>query len=107
MSRTDQWRKIFGYAEKQKINVRVGDKVEDLTGTQAIRFQELTEPSPADAERNPLRDEPVVEDEWGSHMWRDTVRNIKLSLMKTGILEKPQKREQSTKSRITAKSRRR
>lgn len=104
MSRTDQWRKIFGYADKQKVKVRVGDKVEDLTGTQAIRFQELTEPAPPDAERNPLRDEPVVENEWGSHIWRDTVNHIKLSLMKTGIFENTEAEEQRTWRRVTAKS---
>ncbi len=107
MSRTDQWRKIFGQAEKDTVKVRVGNKFEDLTGTQAMRFEELTQPKQPDPDRNPLRDEPVVEDERGSHMWRDTVNNIKLSLMKSGIFEKPQKREQLTKPRITAKSRRR
>ncbi len=107
MSRTDQWRKIFGQAEKDTVKVRVGDRVEDLTGTQAMRFEELTQPAQPDANPNPLRDDPVADDERGSHLWRDTVNNIKLSLMKSGILEKPQKREQSTKPRITAKSRRR
>ncbi len=107
MSRTDQWRKIFGHAEIDTVKVRVGDKFEDLTGTQAMRFEELTQPAQPDANPNPLRDDPVVDDERGSHLWRDTVNNIKLSLMKSGILEKPQKREQSTKPRITAKSRRR
>ncbi len=106
MSRTDQWRKIFGYAEKDTVKVRVGDKVEDLTGTQAMRFQELTQPAQPDAEPNPLRDDPIVEHERGSHMWRDTVNNIKLSLMKSGIFEKAEAEEQLTRRRLTAKSRR-
>ncbi len=107
MSGTDQWGKIFGQADKDTIKVRVGNKVEDLTGTQAMRFEELAQPASPDAEPNPLREEPVVEDEWGSHTWRGTVKNIELSLMKTGILEKPEKREPLTKPRIIAKSRRR
>ena len=85
----------------------MGDKVGDLTGTQAMRFEELAQPASPDAEPNRLREEPVVEDEWDSHTWRDTVKNIKLSLMETGILEKPEKQDQGPKPRITAKSRRR
>ena len=107
MSRTDRWRKIFGQAEKDTVKVRVGNKFEDLTGTQAMRFEELAQPEQPDANPNPLRDNPVVEDERSSHLWRDTVNNIKLSLLNSGIFEKPQKQEQSSEPRLTAKSRRR
>lgn len=55
MSRANQWRKIFGHTEKQK--VRVGAKLEELTDTQAYRFEELTHANAGDsktANGNPL-----------------------------------------------------
>ncbi len=44
MPKTNRWKEIFGYAEKQKTRVRVGEKYEEMTGTQAYRFEELTQP---------------------------------------------------------------
>ena len=56
MSRINQWKKIFGRAEP-KVALRVGDKVEEFTSTQAYRFKELKETGsrdPRTADGNPL-----------------------------------------------------
>lgn len=50
MSKINRWKEIFGYAGKQKTRVRVGKKYEDMTGTQAQRFEELTPPKRADSQ---------------------------------------------------------
>lgn len=51
MPKIDQWRDIFRYTGKHKKPVRVGKKYEEMTGTQAYRFEELsrlrkTDPQP-------------------------------------------------------------
>lgn len=50
MSKTNRWKEIFGYAGKQKSRVRVGEKYEEMTGTQAYRFGELTQPKGPDSQ---------------------------------------------------------
>ncbi len=50
MSKTNRWKEIFGYAEKQKTRVRVGENYEEMTGTQAYRFEELTQPKGPDSQ---------------------------------------------------------
>lgn len=50
MSKINRWKEIFGYAGKQKTRVRVGKKYEDMTGTQAYRFDELKQPERADSQ---------------------------------------------------------
>ena len=42
MLKASQWREIFRNDGKEKVRVRVGEKCEDLTATQAYRFDELT-----------------------------------------------------------------
>lgn len=42
MPKIDQWRDIFRYTGKHKNPVRVGEKYEQMTGTQAYRFEELS-----------------------------------------------------------------
>ncbi len=48
MSKINRWKEIFGPAGKRKTPVRVGKKFEDMTGTQADRFDELKLPKHAD-----------------------------------------------------------
>lgn len=43
MARTGSWMKILGNTGKQKVSVRIGEKIEQLTETQSYRFVELTE----------------------------------------------------------------
>lgn len=50
MSKINRWKEIFGYAGIQKTRVRVGKKYEEMTGTQAHRFGELTQPKRADSQ---------------------------------------------------------
>jgi len=50
MSKINRWKEIFGYAGIQKTRVRVGKKFEKMTGTQAHRFEELTQPKRADSQ---------------------------------------------------------
>jgi len=45
VSKASRWKKIFGLAKKPTITVQVGDKAEDMTDTQAYRFEELTQTS--------------------------------------------------------------
>ncbi len=59
MAKTGSWMKILGNTGKQKVLVRVGEKMEQLTETQSYRFVELTktEASKNDASSvNPLDD---------------------------------------------------
>ncbi|MCG8369728.1 MAG: hypothetical protein MJA32_04340 [Proteobacteria bacterium] len=57
MSRSVQWRKIFGFSKKPTVKVRLGDRLEKLTDTQAYRFEELNQKNtggrPAES-RNPF-----------------------------------------------------
>ena len=48
MPKTSRWREILAHTEKPKIRVKVGGKHEDLTSTQAYRFEELTQPRAPD-----------------------------------------------------------
>lgn len=48
MTRIERWKKIFT-PEKERVPVKVGDKLADMTRTQAYRFDELTKP-PVDGE---------------------------------------------------------
>lgn len=41
MSKIDRWKEIFSTKGKTKTPVKVGDKVENLTRTQAYRFKKL------------------------------------------------------------------
>ena len=50
MSKINRWKEIFGYTGKRKTPVRVGKKYEDMTGTQADRFDELKLPKRADSQ---------------------------------------------------------
>lgn len=43
MAKRFSWRDVFHYTEKPKKPVQIGDTYEDLTGTQAHRFEELTQ----------------------------------------------------------------
>jgi len=43
MAKIDRWREIFRGNKKQKKTVKVGEKFEDMTGTQANRFEELAQ----------------------------------------------------------------
>lgn len=43
MSRAAQWKKILGYTKKPTVQVRVGERLEHLTDTQAYRFEDLTQ----------------------------------------------------------------
>ncbi|MEO1245634.1 MAG: hypothetical protein AAFX56_08100 [Pseudomonadota bacterium] len=57
MSRTSQYRKLIGQIKKPTVAVRVGRKVEELTDTQAYRFDELTQANartPQPANDNPF-----------------------------------------------------
>lgn len=45
MAKIDRWREIFRYTKKPKTSVKVGEKFEDMTRTQAHRFEELTTPA--------------------------------------------------------------
>ncbi len=42
MPKASQWREIFRNDGKEKVRVRVGEKYEEMTATQACRFDELT-----------------------------------------------------------------
>jgi len=42
MSRIGRWKEVFGKSEKPKMTVRTRDSFEELTDTQAYRFEELT-----------------------------------------------------------------
>ncbi len=59
MSKSVQWKKIFGYTKKPTVKVRLGDRLEKLTDTQAYRFEELnqknTEERPTES-RNPFEE---------------------------------------------------
>ena len=46
MSKSGQWRERFRISGKHKVPVRVGEKYEEMTGTQAYRFDELTQSRP-------------------------------------------------------------
>ncbi len=53
MSKIAQWKKILGHAEKEKVQVKVGPRVEELTVTQSYRFNQLSkrweeEPAPVE-----------------------------------------------------------
>lgn len=50
MTRIERWKKILT-PEKEKVPVKVGDKLADMTRTQAYRFDELKK-SPVDGERS-------------------------------------------------------
>ena len=41
MSRAAQWKKILGYTKKPSVQVRVGERLEHLTDTQAYRYENL------------------------------------------------------------------
>jgi hypothetical protein len=41
MSRIERWKKIFT-PQKEKVPVKVGDELADMTRTQAYRFDELS-----------------------------------------------------------------
>ncbi len=45
MSRIGRWKDVFGKSEKPKMTVRTRDSFEELTDTQAYRFEELTNTS--------------------------------------------------------------
>jgi len=42
MPKASQWTEIFRNDGKEKVRVRVGEKYEEMTATQACRFDELT-----------------------------------------------------------------
>ncbi len=52
MSKSGQWKEIFRNTGKQKNPVRVGEKYEEMTGTQAYRFEELTQSRRLDLQRD-------------------------------------------------------
>ena len=52
MSKSGQWKEIFQNTGKQKKPVRVGEKYEEMTGTQAYRFEELTQSRRLDLQRD-------------------------------------------------------
>lgn len=41
--KVSQWKKIFGLSRKPKVTVQVGSKAEEMTETQAYRFDELAQ----------------------------------------------------------------
>ena len=51
MTRIERWKKIFT-PQKEKVPVKVGDKLADMTRTQAYRFDELSKSS-GDGEQPP------------------------------------------------------
>ena len=56
MPKDSGWKKIFG-SRKPTVPVRVGDKAEEMTETQAYRFDELTQAGRQDA--RPVSDNPL------------------------------------------------
>ena len=50
MSNIDRWKKIFSYSKNKSVPVRVGEKIEDMTQTQAGRYGDLTEGTPSDSQ---------------------------------------------------------
>ena len=50
MSKIGQWKKILGHTEKEKVQVKVGPRVEELTVTQSYRFDQLSERRKAEPE---------------------------------------------------------
>ena len=55
MSKASQWREIFRYREKEKVTVRVGETLEEMTHTQAHRFEELSNLAKRDSQGRPGR----------------------------------------------------
>lgn len=50
MSAIDRWKKIFSHGKHKSVPVRVGEKIEKMTETQACRFDDLTEGELPDSE---------------------------------------------------------
>lgn len=76
MPKIAQWKKILGHAEKEKVRVSVGPKVEEMTVTQSYRFDQLSKTWKAESVpvENPLEQSRYTLTEAAFRLQQDETR---------------------------------